>query len=140
MNTKILKIFLVLGLFAAIGIAIGLYLYTKPSKDIVSGKAEFALSTTALLSEFINDENAANAKYLNKIVQIEGKVFEVLRDENGVTVLFESEDPLATVSARISPIVPKSKTNFNAGQTIKLKGKVTGFLNDVNLNLCDIVP
>lgn len=139
MNPKIFRILLVLAAIGTVGVVIGIYLYNKPSADIVSGKAKYNLSTAQLLAEYQEDENAANTKYLNQVVQIEGRVEKVLADVEGVSVVFESDDPLATVIARMSPIVPRSKTNFNPGQNIRLKGKVTGYLDDVNLNLCDIV-
>lgn len=67
---------------ALIGGAVGYALWNKPHQDIGAAKADIAIDAIALYNEYNTDENAANAKYLDKVVAITGKVKEAAKDSD----------------------------------------------------------
>src|SRR6185295_12827071 len=58
-------------------IAAGIYgweEYTRKVKDLEDVAADFSVQAPALITEFMTDEAAANKKYQNKIVAVQGMV------------------------------------------------------------------
>jgi len=72
-------------LLAFVGAAFGFYMYNKPHKSISKAKTDIELSANQLFSDFELNEVEANTKYLDKIMEVEGKIKEISKDENGMT-------------------------------------------------------
>jgi hypothetical protein len=130
-----LLIFLGTGLILAAGIAY--YLYNKPHRDVASEQPAFELTADVLYDEYEADENTANAKYLDKIVEVSGTVAEVGTNDAGQTnVIIAAENAmLGGVSATFD------ETPSNAiveGQALTVKCRCTGKLMDVVLVNCTV--
>ena len=59
----------------AIAAGVGYYLYNKPAGTTISSDADHTVTATELFSEFEQNEEAANSKYLNKVLAVTGKVW-----------------------------------------------------------------
>lgn len=129
---KLVPIALVAVLLAA---ALAYYLYHKPHRDIASEAAAFSLSADALFDAYEADETAANALYLDKVVQITGEVAEVTENTAGqaVITLTAANAMMGGVSATMQ--LP-GKVSVTVGQTATLKCRCTGYLMDVILINC----
>src|SRR5512133_2415143 len=92
-------IILVLALIV-IGAGIGLKMFFKPHADIIKLKAEFQVEATALIGEFEQDENAATAKYSEKVLEISGKLVVKNKLSNG-TDLLVLEDEMQGISCQL---------------------------------------
>ena len=124
-------------LLAVLGGAFGFYMYNKPHQNMSKAAAEMQLSATQLFTDYENDEATANGKYLDKIMEVSGKVKEVTTDENGMTSLtLESGSEMFGVICQMDNLTKHDRTDFKEGEEVKLKGICTGVLMDVVLVRC----
>lgn len=115
-----------------------LYMYNLKHTDMAKAKPDFVITATALLKEFEDNEAAASAKYINKIVEITGTVATVKPAENNiVNISLVTESDLSSVICTFAAISDPS--SVKAGDAITLRGECSGFLMDVLLNNCVIL-
>ena len=123
---------------ALAGILAALYMYNLKHTDMAKAKPDFVITATALLKEFEDNEAAASAKYINKIVEITGTVATVKPAENNiVNISLVTESDLSSVICTFTAISDPS--SVKAGDAITLRGECSGFLMDVLLNNCVIL-
>jgi tRNA_anti-like len=118
--------------FVLIGAAAGYQLWNKPHQDIAAAKTDVTVDAAALYNEYNTDENGANAKYLDKVVAISGKVKEASKDADGaVKVSLDAGSEMGVVACELSPFAKHSRTDFQIGEQVTFKGKCTGLNLDV---------
>jgi RecG-like helicase len=134
------KILLALFVLGAAGAGYGYYMYNKKPADIRTITANFELTAAALVADYNKDENAANLKYLDKVIDVKGKVAEVKVDNatGQATVILDSGDPMAAVTCSFYNDEAASVKSIAQGAEVVIKGKCTGKLMDVVLNKCSI--
>ena len=125
------KIILV-GLFLVIS-ALGLYMYLyKDHRDIGSEEGSYSVTATSIFEEFKKDENKSNQKYLDKTIEIYGKISSVDLAANIIIV----DEKLAAV------FKDKITTEIKLGAEIKIKGRFIGYdelLEEMKMDQCVIV-
>ncbi len=137
MLKKIILAFLLLGLVAG---GIGFYLYFKPVKSFENASPDLSLDAAALVKDFQTDENKANSRYLNKLLEVSGTVSDISEDEKGLTNINLGVDgEMAMVSCSMDTTVRRDFTSIKSGQSVRLKGLCSGMLMDVVLVKCVIV-
>jgi hypothetical protein len=130
------KILLILLALAVVGGATGYYLWNKPHKDMAAAKIDLALDAKAIYDEYQADENAANAKYLEKVIAVKGTVKETTKDEDGtIKVSLETENDFGVLCV-LSERANHARTDFPAGEAVTFKGNCTGLNFDVQLIDC----
>ncbi len=113
------KVLIALAVLLVAGAAVGFYLWNKPHENMERAKADMTLQAAQLFAEYNTDQAAADAKYLDKTVAVQGVVKEVNKDEGSVKILLETG------------------SDFNVLCTlVTFKGKCTGFNLDVQLERC----
>ena len=138
-----MKTYIKVALFFVTFIAIAailaaLYFYNLKSTDMAKARPDFILTASALQKAFENDETKASLSYINKIVEVTGKIFSVKPGEKGaVNVSLATESDLSSVICTFPAINDPSV--FKAGDQITVRGECSGFLMDVLLNNCAIV-
>ena len=144
---KVIKIIAVLGV-AGILIAggIGLYMFNMPHRDIQAADADYTLSTSEIVSEYLADKDAANKKYLaadgnSKILEITGTVGKISENFAGQkVVLLKDEQLKAGVSASFTSESNSSLRDVRVDQTITLKGVIrSGASYDEDLEMYEHV-
>lgn len=131
MKKKIL-ILISVGILAALGTAY--YMWNKPKRTAADEKPAASLSADDLFQAYSENEAAANASYLNKVIEVSGNVVSTETDPAGASVVYlETSDLLGTVSCTF---IPGSNPEINTGDQIKIKGICTGMLTDVILTQC----
>ena len=131
------KYLIILLLLAVAGAGVGFYMYNKPHKNMERADADMAIEAPALFTAFEEDETAANEKYLDKVVQVEGTVQAVSKDDNGnLSLTLESGSDMFGVICQFDELTTHGKTDFKAGDKVTLKGICTGKLMDVVLVRC----
>lgn len=133
MLKKALLAILVLGL---IGLAVGYYLWNKPHENIEAAKPDIAVSAADLFAAFETDENAANAEYLDKIIEVSGTVAESGTNEDGSARVVLESGGMFGVACSLDPLTKHPRTVFPVGEQIRLKGKCSGYNLDVQLDRC----
>jgi len=138
---KNLLILIIVGL--VIGLSVVYYVFNKPHRDI-EGETPYAkMEAKALFSEYNENEEEANLKYGDKVIQVTGKIVEIAKDKNDVS--FVLNDEMEGVNCSLdSLMVLNSKDLINTykiGNNITLKGKCDGFdmIMGVVLTQCFIV-
>lgn len=134
MNQKT-KILLLIVLFGGLlGGSIGLYLWFKPVPGIESLNTEISIPANDLFLAYEADENMANEKYLNKVVEVTGLVREIKTNEAGFpVVVLETDDMMFGVICEFESKDPLPR-DVQAGALITIKGLCNGKLLDVVLN------
>jgi hypothetical protein len=133
MNKKIILL-VVLGLILA-GAFVGYRMYNKPHRDLTHATADFTLSATELFADYEGDETAANAKYLDQVIRVQGAIMAVNTDEAGQTSLtLEAGGLMGGVICQMDPAL--KTTTFTIGQEVTMNGLCTGMLMDVVLVRC----
>lgn len=120
-----------------LGALIGYSIYNKPHKDIKRADPDFTMSSADLFAQFEADEAAANQQFLDKIIQVSGKVVEVSSDEEGTTtVTLDGGGMMFGVICKLDPLSQHGRNDFETGAAVTLKGICTGMLMDVVLVRC----
>lgn len=128
----ILAIIFVSGAFFAVN------LYNKGHDDLSEISPEISLSATQLFDDYSQNEATANQKYLDKIIEIDGRVSKVEKDEKGDTQLYlESNDPMFGIICNMVPGF--QSTDINRGDPLVIRGICSGYLMDVALNRCVLI-
>jgi len=144
---RVLKVIAILGVAGLlIGGGIGLYMFNKPHRDVQSANADYTLSTSEIVAEYLADKDAANKKYLaadgdSKILEITGVVSKISEDFNGQkVVLLAGAQAKAGVSATFTSETNSSLSNVQVDQTITIKGVIrSGASYDEDLEMYEHV-
>lgn len=134
-----IKIALFVVMFIALaGILAALYMYNLKHTDMAKARPDFVITATAFQKEFEDNEAAASAKYINKIVEITGTIASVKpADNNVINISLVTGSDLSSVICTFPAISDPSLVK--AGDVITLRGECSGFLMDVLLNNCTLI-
>lgn len=120
-----------------IGAVIGLKMFFKPHADISKSKAAFQVEATDLIGEFELDENAATAKYSEKILEISGKLVVKNKLSNGTDLLI-LEDEMQGISCQLdSNWAATNQATIEAletGSSVTVKGICKGYLMEIKVS------
>ncbi|MCU0446499.1 MAG: OB-fold putative lipoprotein [Microscillaceae bacterium] len=138
-----LKIFrytgLALLLIILLGGAYATYLWNKPHRDIQAEKAE-VVEAIALFKKYSEAETEANQLWLDKTLQVKGKIKEILKNQTDIPVIMlDTNDPMGNISCTMDVSQKKSAESLKVGSEVMLKGLCTGMLADVVLVKCFLV-
>lgn len=130
MKKGIKRIFLLSLVVLLIGAGYAYYIWNKPARD-VSNETAIKISAVSLFDSFANNEAAANKSFLNKAVEVTGKVVSIKKNQAGNTVMYlQTSDPVFGINCTF-----KNNTDvITKGSTITFKGICTGYLSDVIVN------
>ena len=126
--SKKIKILLALVIIITLGFLAYNYVMTSGARDLETEKSEFVVEGSKIIEEFTTNSEIATTKYLNKAVEISGKVTAI--DKNVVTIN-------ETISCQL-----KKETAVTLNSNVVVKGRVTGFddlLEELKLDQCLIV-
>ena len=136
---KIKKIIIGILVLAIIGAFVAYKMYNKPHVNVAAASADISLTADEILNDFSSDENSANSKYLEKIIEVKGVVSEInIEKEKGIITL-KTNDDFGSVLCHLSDEATKKLNLLKEGQAIIVKGICTGFLMDVILVKCEFV-
>lgn len=112
----------------------GLREYTRSNEDLSSAQAEVTISAQNLMNAFTENEAAANAKYLNKIVRVQGVVKTISRDSLGsYSIELATESELSVISCLLDKRHNEDAKKVTPGRSVTITGLCTGALTDVVL-------
>lgn len=133
---KIIIVVIILGL---IGVFVAYKMYNKPHVNVFEKSADVIITADKILEDFSSDENTANTKYLEKIIEIKGAISSIkIENEKGIISL-QTNDDFGSVLCHFSIESTKKIKEIQKGQDIVVKGICTGYLMDVILVKCEII-
>ena len=133
---KFLKFFL----YAIIGLlligAIAWFAFLNVPKASSQGKtADFTLPATELYQAFETAEEASNAKYISKIIDVTGTIEDITTDEQGApVVLLAGGGDFGGVLCTLEKSQAEKIKAKDFGDAITNKGVCTGMLMEVVVN------
>lgn len=129
------KTLISIGGFLLLALAAFAYLqYNKPHRNTAAEAPAHALQASALLQEYEADEEAANGKYLNKLLLVQGRLLHMNTASDGTpSLLLASSNPMAGISCELVPEEAEKLASYQQGDTITVKGICSGMLMDVVL-------
>ncbi|WP_338408108.1 hypothetical protein [uncultured Flavobacterium sp.] len=125
---KKLKIILLFAVILIVGFLSYSYIMTGGARDLEKETSEFSVSASDVFAEFSANTEMATKKYLNKAVEVTGKVTSVT-------------DNVITLDGKVSCQLQVSEQIVLNSQ-VKIKGRVTGYddlLEELKLDQCLIV-
>ena len=142
LKKKYVRIFLMISIVIFIsGISIGLYQYNKKAKDLGKFKPDYVLEYHDLVTAFTLDENAATEKYVNRIVEVSGQIYdsEYSSSDSTLSITLKRIDDTMGVICTFNGVTEISGKSFKNGDNITVRGECSGMLMDVLLNNCILV-
>ncbi len=129
MKIKNIIIFLIIILLAAGSVYYYVFIYAKTHHRNIQSEQGIAIIADSLSAQYQNNEQAANAKFLNKAIIVKGQLINITQNQQGqTTLLLGNANSFSNVSITLSKnISPTQKP----GDSILIKGLCTGFLSDV---------
>jgi tRNA_anti-like len=138
MKTYIKVALFIVTFIALSAILAALYFYNLKSTDMTKARPDFIITATALQKAFEKDETKASIGYINKILEVTGKIASVKPAENSVvSISLVTDSDLSSVICTFPAISDPSI--FKVGDQITLRGQCSGFLMDVLLNNCALI-
>jgi hypothetical protein len=121
--------------------------YTRPNKDFLYAKPDYILSASSLINEYESNDSSANKKYNGQIVEIDGLVKKVEKDEKGFyTLILGDSSSLSSVRCSMDTTHQQDAAILAPGSSAVVRGACTGFNSDemglgsdVILNRCAII-
>ena len=130
MIKKILIIGSILILLLAASVYYYVFVYSVQNHRDLNKEMAISISATDLSKAFMTNEQAANQKYLNKVIEVKGAVLSMDYDQtHQKTILIGSEMELSNVFVTLKD----SSKGFKIGDTVRIKAVCSGFLSDVVL-------
>jgi hypothetical protein len=127
---KILSITLALALATAItGGAVVYYMFNLPHQDVQGSQTGFVLTVDELVTEYLNDPDAADLKYLDEeglsgILEVSGRLTSRTQNYAGQTVVMLSAEA-APSGLRCTMISPEAALELPSdGSSVVLKGVI----------------
>ena len=125
-----------------VGVLITFYMYNKPHTNYEKLKPEYTLACEQLVADFERDEQAANTKYLNKMLLVNGNIVDVSGNDAG-EVTIALNDPMFGVTCNFNAQQTEKQSGLikqlKVGKEVKIKGRCDGLLTDVRLTQCSVV-
>lgn len=104
-------------------------LYNKPHRNVTASRS-IPVSALQLASEYESNEEQANLKYLDKVLEVDGVINEISKNQSGESVITLKGNDMTGV---ICTLQDNAGLNAKPGTSITLKGICTGYLTDVIL-------
>jgi len=124
------KILITLLLLAVLGAGVGFYMYNKPVDKMHTRSIDETVTAQQLFTSYEADEMAANKRFLDKILIVEGEVIKTKNDDNKMTIFLDTGDMLANIMCQMESLDTETPKE---GSKIAIKGLCTGYLTDVVL-------
>ena len=140
MNKTFKYLLIALGIIGLL-IAVGLFsFYNAPKASVKEKAVDFTLSATELFQEYAENQAVADQKFIDQVMQVSGKIFEISTDQQGATVfLLSTSENDAGVLCTFELGEKNKIANKKIGDAITLKGVCTGMLMEVVLNRCRVI-
>ena len=137
MKNKKTLIIVALLIIAAIIVISGWYVFRPSETSVEKKQADFSVEATGLVNEFNNDEQAANTKYLGNVIEVSGRLDDIVTEEETVSLTLKTPGEISGVICSFDKAALPEKLP-EVGENVKIKGICSGYLLDVVLNKCSI--
>jgi hypothetical protein len=120
--------------------------YNRKPANMENAKADFVTNAATLIGAFEENEVKANQQYLDKVVEVEGAIRTVSKDDAGLyTVTMGDDGSLSSVRCSMDSMFSEQAKSLVPGSAVSIRGVCTGFMadpllgSDVTLVRCTIL-
>lgn len=118
----------------------GYYQYQRPHQSAAGETTNVKIIADTLYNQYAGDEKACDGKYLNKVIEVSGKLSEIQHSgQSEIWILSTSSAAGGGINCQMFPGEKIPDPHPRAGDMVTVKGRCTGFLMDVNLSDCIVV-
>ncbi len=116
------------GLVLVIGLAVTYWIVaTEKFADTSNRKAAYSVNANELIKEFLDNDSAANAKYADKIITVNGTVSELESpDSSTVNVKFVDSTSGSYIIFAFQEQHLEEGKSLKTGDTVSIKGSCSG--------------
>ena len=118
--------------FIGIGAYFWFFMWNKAHRDILAEPAAYEMTAEALHTEFKEDEQKANKKYLDEVILVSGNV-EKVDGDSALTLI---------LTGVVCNMYEGADNTLQQGEGLKIKGKVTAFddmFGEVRMDKCFVI-
>ncbi|MGY6648611.1 OB-fold protein [Wenyingzhuangia sp. IMCC45574] len=108
----------------------------KPYPNMQMAKTEATVSAKIVTNEYLKNENIANAKYRNKVIEVVGVVKNINLLNNRNTIILKGINKDINI---LCDMQKQTKLSLKTNDQIKVKGLCKGFLKDIVLLNCILI-
>jgi hypothetical protein len=119
-----------------IALAWGYHLYNKPHGSAADGTVAISLNADSLFAQYQRDEHSADQLYLGKVIEVSGKIAEIQQNTQSEVLILSTQSGSGGINCQLFPGEDKREPPYHTGDPVKIRGRCTGFLMDVNLADC----
>lgn len=107
------------------------------SEGMHQATPDLSISAPELYAEFRQDESAANERFLNKTITIQGEIMEITKGKNGMPKLkLFSKGTTFGVQCTLDAESKHRRQEFHLGEVVSFKCICSDYYNDVELTNC----
>ncbi|TAL40817.1 MAG: hypothetical protein EPN92_13960 [Chitinophagaceae bacterium] len=117
--------------------------YNRKPANLERVRPDVQVSAIELIKTFEDNEQDANAKFLDKVISVKGKIKSVEKNDKGYyTVILGEKEIMSSVRCSMDSVHQQKAAGLTAGTEITMKGACTGYNadellgSDVILNRC----
>lgn len=128
---------LTLFIFVLSGICAAVYMFYLEEADSSVLKPDYVITAEDLQKAFLDNEATASEKYVNKIIEVRGRILAIEPGERSTTNISldtgtEVSEVICTMNSGKIPLKLKK------GDEVTIRGRCSGYLMDVLLNNCSV--
>lgn len=119
----------------------GYYQYQRPHRSAADETTNVKIIADSLYNQYAGDEKACDGKYLNKVIEVSGKLSEIQHSgQSEIWILSTAGSSTGGgINCQMFAGEKIPDPHPRAGDMVTVKGRCTGFLMDVNLSDCIVV-
>ena len=106
----------------------------RPEAGITDQEADFSLSAADLIHAFSEDEAEADRLYSGKVLEVHGKVKEIISHETAPILIIGNNGGTMNVSCYLQTEKVSQLAEIQQGDDVKVKGICNGMLTDIMLD------
>lgn len=111
-------------------------MYNKEHTNVSETKALEIVDAESLFQAFMNDEEKANATYVDQVIEVSGEIYSIdLSNPEEAQVVLRTTNESGYVRCGFKPDEHPKVTAISDSETIKLKGECKGINNAEELDL-----
>ncbi len=126
MNKRFKKWLIVTGVVVLAGAATLWYIFTEKFEDTKNVKADYTVHAIDLIKEFQQDEAAANKKYTEKIITVNGTVSEIKNADTTANIIMADIKTGAYIIFAFQQQHVAEARQMKVGDNVSIKGSCSG--------------
>lgn len=126
-------------LAVAIGVYYGWYIYNRKVDSTTALKTDLVIAPEDLFRSYSEDETTAMTKFSGKILELYGVVRSTGNDSLGWNLVMEAGDDFFGINCAMEAGQEEGMQSVTVGDSLKIKGKCSGFNGDVVLVQCIVL-